>query len=145
MPNAEKDIFNLMLSVRHRLSRPFEDCFRGEFTSLELNVLCALCAVGPLTATELAAALHIPRQQVSRTAERLYERGCIVRTGCPEDRRKLLISVSAGTAERIRACGKKIALEVCSALGASDEEYVRFLLAAEAVSRALARMPQKTQ
>ena len=144
MPSAEEEIFDPMLSVHRGLSKPFEDYFRGEFTSLELNALCALCAGGPFTMTELAAILHIPRQQMSRTVEKLYERGCIERVGCPDDRRKLLISVSARTAESIRACRRKFTQEVGDALRDSNGgEYRKFLIAAEVVNRMLMKMPKK--
>ena len=144
MPSAEEEIFELMLSVHSGLSKPFEDYFRGEFTSLELNALCALCAGGPFTTTELAGILHIPRQQMSRTVEKLYERGCIERGECEEDRRKLLITVSPRTAESIRACRRRFEQEVRESLrGSGGAEYRKFLTAAEIVNRMLMRIPKK--
>lgn len=145
IPSAEEEIFELMLSVHSGLSKRFEDYFRGEFTSLELNTLCVLCAGGPFTTTKLAEILHIPRQQMSRTVEKLYERGCIERGGCEEDRRKLLITVSPRTAENIRACRHRFAQEVREALrGCGSTEYQKFLTAAEVVNRMLTRIPKKS-
>lgn len=143
MPSADEDIFELMVSVQSGLSKPFENYFRGKFTSLELNALCVLYAGGSLTLTELASVLRVPRQQMSRTVEKLYERGCVERGGCPGDRRKLLISVSERTAESIRECRLRFTQEVGTALrNSGGDEYRKFLSAAEIVYRTLMKMPK---
>ena len=103
----DDDIFNFMVFVYRKLSKPFEDYFKGQFTSLQINALCVLCAAGPMTMSELAASLHCPPQQMSKMIEKLYEEGHIVRSFDCVDRRKVHISVSDETAKCINRGRKK--------------------------------------
>ncbi|MBW7571727.1 MarR family winged helix-turn-helix transcriptional regulator [Caproiciproducens faecalis] len=141
---ADDDIFHFLVFVHRTLAKPFEDHFRGKFTSLQLNALCVLCAGEPMTMSELAASLHTPRQQMSRMIEKLYEEGHIVRSLDKRDRRKIRISVSEATAKEIRDGREefdkalKLAME-----GFSEAEYRDFNAAVRIVNRILTKIPQK--
>lgn len=135
------DMFHLMLSVNGKLEKPFEDCFRGEFTRVQLNLLCTLFSAGPMTVCELAEHLHAPRQQVSKLVEKLYEEGRILRNCDPADRRKTLISVSKET-ERHIAKRREAFFRALNRLlePACREEGEDFEAAVETVNRILTRI-----
>lgn len=139
----DEDIFNFMFFVYRKLSKPFEDYFKGEFTSLQLNALCILCTDGPTTMGGLAASLHTPPQQMSRMIEKLYEEGHIVRRNDPTDRRKVLISVSDSTAKMILKGREKFVLSVKNVIqGLNEEDYGEFRAAVKAINRILTNFPQ---
>lgn len=141
---ADEDIFHFLVCVHSALTKPFEDHFRGKFTSLQLYALCVLCANGPMTMSELAASLHTPRQQMSRMIEKLYEEGHIVRSLDTRDRRKIRISVSETTAKEITNGREKFDKALKSALnGFSEADYKDFNAAVRIVNRILTKIPQK--
>ena len=137
-----EDILHLILCVNGKLEKPFEDFFRGEFTTLQLNVLCTLYTGGPTTVSELAAGLHAPRQQISKLVEKLYEDGRILRCHDTRDRRKVLIAVSENTARHISARREKFLQSLNEALQNScREECGDFQAAVETINRVLAKIP----
>lgn len=141
---ADEDIFHFLVFVHRALAKPFEDYFKGKFTSLQLNALCVLCASGPMTMSELAASLHTPRQQMSRMIEKLYEDGHIIRGLDSSDRRKIRISVSEATAKYINEGRRKFDNALKSVMeGLSEEDYRDFNAAVRIVNRILTKIPQK--
>nr|WP_319487555.1 MarR family transcriptional regulator [uncultured Caproiciproducens sp.] len=141
---ADEDIFHFLVFVHRKLTKPFEDCFKGKFTSLQLNALCILCASGPMTMSELAASLHMPRQQMSRMIEKLYEDGHIVRGLDSNDRRKIRISVSEATAKDINKGRERFDKALKSVMdGFNAADYGDFNAAVRIVNRILTKIPQK--
>ncbi len=139
----EEDIFHFMFFVYRKLSKPFEDYFKGEFTSLQLNALCILCTDGPITMGGLAASLHTPPQQMSRMIEKLYEGGHIVRSTDPADRRKVLISLSDSTYKRILKGREKFAAAVIKEIqGLNEDDYSAFKDAVKVINRILTDIPE---
>lgn len=132
----EEDVFNFIVFVYQKLARPFEDYFKGEFTSLQLNALCILCTDGPMTMSDLAASLHVPPQQLSRMMDKLYEQGHVLRSHDPLDRRRIFISVSESTAKEIRLGRDKFAASVSMAIRKSND-YEEFKNAVRVVNRVL--------
>jgi DNA-binding MarR family transcriptional regulator len=139
----DEEIFNLMVFVYRKLSKPFEDYFKGRFTSLQINALCILCTSGPMTMGELAACLHTPPQQMSRMIEKLYEEGHIVRSYDPSDRRKIRISVSEDTARYIVRGKECFANSLRTFMDTLDEkDCEEFKSAVHSVTRILTKIPQ---
>lgn len=142
-PQKDEEIFKLMVFVHRKLSKPFEDYFKGRFTSLQINALCILCTSGPMTMGELAACLHTPPQQMSRMIEKLYEEGHIVRSYDPSDRRKVLISVSEDTARYILRGKEWFANSLKAFMDTLDEkDREEFKSAVHSVTRILTKIPQ---
>jgi len=140
----DEEVFNFMVFVYCRLAKPFEDYFKGEFTSLQINMLFVLCASGPMTMSELAASLHCPPQQMSKMVENLYEKGHLVRSFDCIDRRKIHISVSDDTAKHIRLGRNKFVKSLKTAIKGFDEnDYENFKLAVQGINRILTKFPQK--
>ncbi len=141
--SKDEDIFNLMVFVYRKLAKPFEDCFKGEFTSLQLNALCILCTDGPTTMSNLAASLHATPQQMSKMVEKLYEEGHIVRSTDPCDRRKICISVSDTTAKRILGGREKFVASLKNTIQEfNKEDDEDFQTAIHLVNRILTKFPQ---
>ncbi|QEY33636.1 MarR family transcriptional regulator [Caproiciproducens galactitolivorans] len=141
---ADEDVFHFMLFVHRALEKPFEEYFKGKFTTLQLNALCTLCANGPMTMSDLAASLHTPRQQMSKLIEKLYEDGYIVRSLDQNDRRKIRIAISEETAICINEGRKKFDKFIKSYLKGLDEaDYKDFSYAIRIVNRILTKFPQR--
>jgi DNA-binding MarR family transcriptional regulator len=140
----DEDIFNFMVFVYRKMAKPFEDYFKGEFTSLQINALSILCTSGPMTMSELSASLHCPPQQISRMIEKLYEEGHIVRSFDRKDRRKIHISVSDGTAKYIK-CGREKFVNSLNTVikGLDEDDYEDFKDAIHSINRILTKFPQK--
>lgn len=94
MPGSRRRQMLFLIAVYRKLIRPLQDCFRGRYTSLQLWAILILDAAGPMSLGELAAALHLPKQQMSRMAESLVEEGTLFRQEDPRDRRRLLVGLS---------------------------------------------------
>jgi DNA-binding MarR family transcriptional regulator len=137
------NLFAFMLYVNETLEKPFADCFRGEFTVLQLNVLCMLCTQGPMTVTELAALLHAPRQQISKLVEKLDEEGRIIRNPDRSDRRRVLISVEENTFRYIHA-KREVFLKLFhrSMERMDGKEFSDFLAAVETINSVLTKISQ---
>ncbi len=139
----DEDIFHFMVFVYHKLSKPFEDYFKDEFTSAQIHALFVLSTSGPMTMSELAAALHCPPQQMSRMIEKLYEQGDIVRSFDASDRRKIHISVSQETAQYIKYGREKFVGSFNAVLKSFDErDYEEFKSSIRTVNRILNKIPQ---
>jgi DNA-binding MarR family transcriptional regulator len=141
--SKDEEVFNFMVFVYRKLAKPFEDYFKGEFTSLQINALSILCTSGPMTMSELSASLHCPPQQMSRMIEKLYEEGHIVRSFDRKDRRKIHISVSDGTAKYIN-CGREKFVNSLSTVikGFDESDYEDFRNAVQSINRILTKFPQ---
>ena len=94
MPGSRRRQMLFLIAVYRKLIRPLQDCFRGRYTSLQLWAILILDAAGPMSLGELAAALHLPKQQMARMAESLVEEGTLFRQEDPRDRRRLLVGLS---------------------------------------------------
>ena len=86
-PSGRRDHLIFLVYVYRKLTRPLEDCFRGRYTSLQLWTILILDAGGPMSISGLAAAMRLPKQQMSRMVESLVEEGILFR-------RRLLIGLS---------------------------------------------------
>lgn len=140
----DEDIFIFMVCVYRKLAKPFEDYFKGQFTGLQINALCVLCASGPMTMSELAASVHCPPQQMSKMIEKLYEQGHIVRSFDQSDRRKIHISVSDETKKYIKRGRDKFVKSLKSAMeGTNQQDYDDFKLAIQSINRILTKFPQR--
>ncbi len=93
-PNGKRNHLIFLVYVYRKLTRPLEDCFRGRYTSLQLWTILILDAGGPMSMSGLAAAMRLPKQQMSRMVESLVEEGTLFRKEDPQDRRRLLIDLS---------------------------------------------------
>lgn len=141
---TDEDVFNFIVFVHRALEKPFEDYFKGKFTSLQLNALCILCASGPMTMSDLAASLHTPRQQMSKLIEKLYEDGYLVRSLDQNDRRKIRIAISEETAKCINEGRKNFDRALKTYLkGLNEADYKDFSYAIRIVNRILTKFPQR--
>ena len=133
--NRNEEVFRFMVYVYRRLRKPFEDSFRTKFTSLQLNALCTLFVGGPRTMTELSGIMRIPKQQMTKLVEKLVEEGHIVRAYDSADRRKILISVSEGTAKEISRGWASFQKEISEKLEQfSQSDYDEFIGAVRVIN-----------
>ena len=84
------------------LSQP---CGAKAFQDLSLHQFNTILAVqrhGPVSITELSHLLGVSPPSASNMVERLVEKGILIREPSPDDRRKVVISVSPAVVEEIR-------------------------------------------
>lgn len=74
----------------------------GELSMHQFNTVLMVQRHGPLTITGLAGLLGVSPPSASNMVERLVEKGILLREPSPEDRRKVLISVSPEMVEEIQ-------------------------------------------
>ena len=83
-----------LVSMYRKLMRPLEECFRGRCTSPQLWAILTLEAAGPMPVGQLAEAMRVTKQQMSRMVEGLVEEGLLFRKADPSDGRRLLVGLS---------------------------------------------------
>jgi DNA-binding MarR family transcriptional regulator len=118
-----------------RVSRRLRSTAAGsELTPTATSVLFSIVRLGPIGASELAQIEDLNPTMVSRVCASLAEKGLVMRTPHPEDRRAAVLSATrAGKALR-----KKIQRERADALGAElDRLSPEHLAALEAAIPAL--------
>jgi DNA-binding MarR family transcriptional regulator len=110
-PARQEDQFPLTDLVAFRLihladviSRAATAVFERRFdiNNSELRALIVLREEQPLTVAELSRRGRIDKAWVSRSIDRLHERGLVSRKGHPTDSRMTLISLTAAGVEMIR-------------------------------------------
>jgi DNA-binding MarR family transcriptional regulator len=101
---------------------------RWDLNHAGLAVLNALVD-GPLTQRELAVAVHVEDQTVSRTVERLERSGYVERHRDHDDRRRIVVTLTAGGRSTWRHAGDVDAAEDLFEEGTDDVEALRRCLA----------------
>ncbi len=96
------DIVDMVVLVSEHLSRPFEERFKDDFTALQIYTMCKLAMDGPMTMTELADAMHITKQQMTKVIARLSDQGYISRHHDEKDKRIIVSEISQKTLEYIK-------------------------------------------
>ena len=99
---VELDVLKMIVYANEKLMKPFRDSFRGAnggmgetgLSSMQTNALCLLENYGSLTMKELAARMKVSKQQMTKTANRLAEKGMISREKSLEDGRVTRVSLS---------------------------------------------------
>jgi DNA-binding MarR family transcriptional regulator len=84
----------LRMIVRVLNRRSQADTGEGSPTRTEQAALAWLDECGPSTLTALAATEHVRLQSMGQTVDALEERGCVLRSSHPDDRRQVLISLT---------------------------------------------------
>lgn len=90
--------------LHDRLIKPFESRFRRGFSPMQFYTLVLLHSRSSMTMTELAAYFCIPKQQMTKIVNRLVDLELARRTGDPEDRRLIRITLTDQGAEALSDC-----------------------------------------
>ena len=87
-----------------RVSRRFAALYEAEsgISSPEWRVLAHLAQVGPVSVRDIFARVDMDKSKVSRAAARLEEAGLVQKTGDPQDRRLVALTLT-GAGERLMA------------------------------------------
>lgn len=102
-PQVTGDIADMVVLISEHLSRPFEERFKDNFTALQIYTMCKLAMDGPMTMTELAEAMHVTKQQMTKVIGKLCQEGHVSRHHDEHDRRIIISEVSLETIEYIKA------------------------------------------
>lgn len=82
----------------------------GELTQSQLETIRVVRKKGPMGLNDLAGALDISSPSASVMVERLVEKGILIRAHNPQDRRKVLVSISKHALDDILAVEQAILL-----------------------------------
>jgi DNA-binding MarR family transcriptional regulator len=109
----------------------------GELTPPEVSALSRLERAGAATASDLARAEQITPQAVGATLTGLEERGLIERRPDPDDRRRVLLTVTRAGRQTMRSKRSARAEQLARALsdGFSPEELATLMAAAPLIER----------
>lgn len=98
-----KMIYERVIRIQtEHLSQPCgQEAFK-DISMHQFNTILMVSRHEPLSVTELAQLLGVSPPSASNMVDRLVEKGILVREPSPEDRRKVVISVSPEMVEEIR-------------------------------------------
>jgi DNA-binding MarR family transcriptional regulator len=81
--------------LAHHVLHLFADAGRGhKLSQQQVELICAVIIRGSAGMTELGSVLHIEKSSLSNLVDRLEQRGLVVRTRDPLDRRATLVSLT---------------------------------------------------
>ena len=92
---------NFLITVRRSFLTPLEECFHGEMTGLQMQILWYLDAAGAVPIRQVAEAFRIPKQQASHMVDVLAENGILFRRTDPADRRRILVALTPKAEEAL--------------------------------------------
>jgi DNA-binding MarR family transcriptional regulator len=86
--------------LAHHVLHMFAEAGRGhKLSQQQVELICAVIVRGPVGMTELGSVLHAEKSSLSNLVDRLEQRGLVVRTRDPHDRRATRVSLTGeGTA-----------------------------------------------
>lgn len=141
-PQVSQEFIDMLVLVSQHLSRPFEERFRDCFSSLQVYTLCELAMEGPMTMTELASAMCVPKQQMTRIIAKLTEEGYVSRHHDSTDHRVIISQVSQETLERIKQHRERFAQYMNRVFSSLDEDdYDDLIGAVRTITRVMHKLP----
>jgi DNA-binding MarR family transcriptional regulator len=99
----------------------------GELTVAQLRVLFRLRNHGPITSGQLAGGLGVTLPTVTSVIDRLVRQGLVERRDDPNDRRRVIVAVTAGgqaLVERIQQGRRARLAQAIESLGADDVDHL---------------------
>ncbi len=123
-------LFERIEQVTRRLQRDLECCDRGlvgccGITVAQSNALLALQQLGTATMNEFALEMRLHGTTMTRMADALIEKGLVVRTPDPEDRRIVRVGLSPvgqEMAERLAASKRQLLASAMAEIPAGEQE-----------------------
>ena len=126
-PQVTGDIVDMVVLISEHLSRPFEERFRDNFTALQIYTMCKLAMDGPMTMTELADAMHVTKQQMTKVIGKLAMDGHVSRHHDEHDRRVIISEISEETLEYIKSRRECFSEYIKAAFAKLDDEEIEEL------------------
>lgn len=127
--DLEKRFGFLIAEVGRLCGKRYDDLARSslELTRAQCRMIAYLAHYGDMNQASLADLLDVAPISAGRLVERLEEGGWVSRTGNPNDRRELLVSLTAkaeAVLTRARRVGDEVAVEALA--GFTPEEAEQF-------------------
>lgn len=146
MASRREEVIRRILEIEEAVHRTLgwteESAWNGlELGHGQLKVLLLLRAQGPMTVGGIAKALLLSKATVSETLDRMETGGWVVRSADPQDRRRVLVSLSPkGTewAQNLVSAGHRRTERLLSRMDDLELDQVR--LGLEAMERAARRL-----
>jgi DNA-binding MarR family transcriptional regulator len=97
--------------LAHHVLHLFAEAGRGhKLSQQQVELICAVIVRGSVGMTELGSVLHVEKSSLSNLVDRLEQRGLVVRTRDPHDRRATRVSLTGeGTAVAIQTYDEVLA------------------------------------
>ena len=123
MPSASADLFLQLWIAAHRGERLVaHELERDGVVTPQLAVLLLVERHQPATLTELATELGVPFMTASDAVGRLVDAGLASRAPNPDDRRSLLVSLTAAGRARLKAAQKPMQRALQHLVAAPDTD-----------------------
>ncbi|MFB9378438.1 MarR family winged helix-turn-helix transcriptional regulator [Kineococcus gynurae] len=126
------DLRMALLRLARRLRAEKSD---GELSDTQFSVLAQLYLHGPRTPGELAEAEHVRPPSMTRTVAGLTEAGLVTRTGSSEDRRRVLVDLTADGRRTVEETRRRRTVWLGRRLADLTPEELETLAASTAILR----------
>jgi len=105
-----KTVFSRVEFIKTRMFQQhgFPSDLKMDLSLDQFHVLGVVRELGPMSLTELAEALKVSAPSASGMVDRLVQKGFLSRETCEEDRRKVVIQVSARAAKNMQTVEERI-------------------------------------
>lgn len=132
-----------LLARASRLTRLLLRSGTRELSRTEAGLLDTLQA-GPRRITDLAESEALAQPTVTQLVDRLERHGLVSRRRCAEDRRAVLVSVTAAGRRRLEAVQAQFSAEMRLAVAVlSDEELAHLVAATHALGRLIQALQER--
>ncbi|EIV92537.1 MarR family winged helix-turn-helix transcriptional regulator [Frankia sp. QA3] len=99
-PSQDAGLAEALVDLSHHVLHLFADAGRDhKLSQQQVELVCAVIVRGSVGMTELGRLLHVEKSNLSNLVDRLEQRGLVVRTRDPNDRRATQVTLTdEGTA-----------------------------------------------
>jgi DNA-binding MarR family transcriptional regulator len=138
------DMMSLMPIFHDKLLKPSEMLLMDEMSRMQFFTLGILKDEGVMTMTELAHKMSMPKQQLTKIINHLFEIGLVERIHDKTDRRVIKVAITKQTQTYMRQCMVKLSVFLEENISKLDEEDINDLQKAAATFyRLLPKLGQK--
>jgi DNA-binding MarR family transcriptional regulator len=131
--------------LAHHVLHLFAEAGRGhKLSQQQVELICAVIVRGSVGMTELGSVLHVEKSSLSNLVDRLEQRGLVVRTRDPNDRRATRVSLTGqGTAVAVQTRDDVIARLRCQLSHLAPAEQDRLAAVARELAQAGQPLPDR--
>lgn len=129
MPDDDARALELIRRVNRFIrAGDLDEATLGELTMAQVRVLFRLRNSGPLTSGALASGLGVTLPTVTSVADRLVHRGLVERRDDPEDRRRVILALTADGSTLVERIQQGRRARLAAAVNALNDDERRRLV-----------------
>ena len=133
-------LYIIIPNIRNRVKMPIKVEYDGEFNRNQFYILYTLYKQGTLTMSTLAKYIRVSNQLLTALVNELEERGYVIRTTKPNNRRSIEIDITEKGKIAFLNYRHEILEELSSGLESlSDEDLLKVMEYAQAINEILSK------